>query len=114
MSDADLDQLKNWNWNVLDKEDCLITPHGNVTIKMLGLRTWIRLKQLIYETRLMDQVKIKSTDDEWTKQSAEKYIQGVFRFWPFNVDIQTNPIDQDFLIKYTDICDKYLVVSIEN
>lgn len=110
MNEKELDLLNNWNWNVLESDENLITPYGNLTAKMLGLRTWIRLKQLIHETVLMDQVKIKSTVFKSAKQTAEKYLQGLFRFWPFKINIQSNPIEHDYLLKYTEICEKFLIV----
>lgn len=110
LNEKDLDLLKIWNWNFLENDENQITPYGNLTAKMLGLRTWIHLKQLIHETVLMDQVKIKSSDFMSTKQTAEKYLQGLFRFWPFKLNIQSTPIENDYLLKYTEICDRFLVV----
>lgn len=110
----DLELLKKWTPRILSTDEKLLTKYGNETMKQLAQRYWSRLKYLISETRILKQVKIQSTDFPSTKQSAEKYLEGLFRFWPFKINIDTNSVEQDFLLKYPDLCDKYLVVKLVN
>ncbi|CAF0730033.1 unnamed protein product [Brachionus calyciflorus] len=108
LNESELKFLNKWTPRVSPEMENLLTDYGSETIKSLGLRTWVRLKYLIFNTRISKQVKIRSTNFTRTIESAQKYVEGFFHFWPLKINIESSDIENDYLIKYPDLCEKYL------
>lgn len=93
------------------EDDNFLTQFGMETMKRLGIRMWSRLGELISNTRTINQVKVQSTDIPRTKQSADKYLEGIFGSWPNKPRVETVPELQDYLLKFPDLCEKYIFVN---
>lgn len=87
----------------------MLTPLGRKQMKSLGERMAKRLKLI----RKIDpnQVEIYATNVTRTIDSANEYINGIFKRFSSKPVVNPIPSDEDFLLKFPDLCNRYLKVT---
>ena len=88
-----------------------LTANGILYMKQLGARMRNRLSDLMAKLRANPgRVRVKATNITRTIQSSEAYLDGMYGSWSNRPTLTTQNDATDYLLKFPDICDKYLTV----
>ena len=58
--------------------------------------------------RSSDQIRVQSTDVNRTVDSAREYLNGFLDFLPMKPDVQVGQKENDFMLKFPDICQSFI------
>lgn len=108
----DLKRLKTWKLNMKPQEGDYLTSNGRLHMRQLGSRMQYRLYEFAARLKIPSQVRFQATNIIRTAQSAQEYIAGFFD----NLAVDQRPnytVNQadDYLLKFPDICQRYIKVS---
>ena len=84
-----------------------LTPKGKSQQKGLGKRMQDRLPELMKTIGYPIQVDVKATSRFRTQQSANQYLNGFLDFLSMKPNVTVDNGD-DYLLKFPDVCEKYL------
>jgi hypothetical protein len=90
--------------------DNILTPNGAIYMKRLGERMKKRLTTLKYMRLPNTKVSVLTTNITRTIQSGEEYLKGLFGSSNIAPHVQPIPSEDDYLLKFPDLCEKYLKV----
>ncbi len=116
LCDKDKQDLKNWKTRMQPNDDNLLTTNGMKWMKMLGKRMRTRLLRLIKPIEIMrlnKYQKVLTTYLTRTQQSAHEYLDGFFSTCFAKPNI-TYLAEDDYLLKFPDLCEKYIKEIDEN
>jgi hypothetical protein len=107
----DLQLLRSWKSRMLPKYDNILTSNGRLRMRNRS-RMETRLKKLFDTIKSSKEVTVKVTNILRTFQSAEEYLKGSTKLASIAPKIEQIPINKDYLLKFPDLCKKYLNVSV--
>jgi len=90
----------------------ILTHNGAIYMKQLGERMRKRLTTLKYIRLPSKKVSVLTTNITRTIQSGEEYLKGLFGSSNIPLAVHPLPSDDDYLLKFPDLCEKYLKVNI--
>ena len=91
-------------------DDNILTSYGMVYMKNLGARMKQRMSSLKYVGSANIKASVFTTNITRTIQSANEYLKGFYGFWP-KPTVRPLDGDNDYLLKFPDLCAKYLKVK---
>ena len=95
---------------MLPEYDNILTQNGMCYMKKLGARMRQRLSGLKYFKRPNLSVSVLSTNITRTIQSGQEFLKGFFGKNDPKALVQPLDTDEDYLLKFPDLCEKYLKV----
>ena len=111
LCEKDRRALQAWAPKMKTENGYYLTPDGIRIMKQLGSRMKNRLDDLIAKLRSSpDRVMVKATNITRTIQSSSAYLDGLYGNWPNRPVLNVQPDVSDYLLKFPDLCEKYLEV----
>jgi hypothetical protein len=105
--------MQAWKSRIFMEDDHLLTVNGRFYMRSLGDRMHNRLFDII-STVKKEQIAVQCSNEVRTQQSADEYLAGLLNFLPANSrpTYRVNPPAEDYLLKASDVCKKYVNVSL--
>ena len=91
--------------------DNILTLNGGIYMRRLGERMRHRLATLKFMRLPNTKVSVLTTNITRTIQSGEEYVKGLFGSSNVAPSVYPLPSDDDYLLKFPDLCEKYLKVN---
>ena len=110
MCPKDIELLSRWKPRMLPEYDNILTQNGMGYMKKLGARMRQRLSDLKYFKKPNLSVSVLSTNITRTIQSAREFLKGFFCKNDPKTQVQPLDTNEDYLLKFPDLCEKYLKV----
>jgi hypothetical protein len=104
--------MEEWQSRIFKEDDHLLTTNGRFYMRALGTRMHNRLFEIVSAVSGPSQVAVQCSNEVRTQHSADEYLAGLLNFLPkselpvYNI----NPPTEDYLLKASDICKKYVDV----